>query len=284
MDKPERLVSTPAAALNRTIRMDSYRFAPGSTPLLVSMPHVGTHIPDDLARRMTDGARGVPDTDWHVDRLYDFLGGLGAAIIQATHSRYVIDLNRPPDSAPLYPGAANTGLCPTEQFDGQPLYKAGETPDDAEATERLQRYWRPYHDRLSAELQALHARHGIALLFEAHTIRSRVPRLFEGRLPDINLGTADGKSCASDLAALLIETAGEAEAYSSVLNGRFKGGYITRQYGRPAAGVHAVQLELAQLTYMDEDPPYGFREDLAVAIRPALKAIVEAMIAWRSRR
>jgi len=284
MDKAGRLVSTSAAAFNHTARMDIYRFAPGRTPLLVSMPHVGTHIPDALAQRLTDAARAVPDTDWHVDRLYDFLGGLGAAVIQATHSRYVIDLNRPPDSAPLYPGAANTGLCPTEQFDGQPLYKSAETPGDAEVQDRLQRYWRPYHDRLAAELQALRARHGIALLFEAHTIRSRVRRLFDGRLPDINLGTADGKSCASDLAALLIETAGEAEAYSSVLNGRFKGGYITRHYGRPAEGVHALQLELTQRTYMDEDAPYGFREDLAVAIRPVLNAIVQAMIVWGSRR
>jgi N-formylglutamate deformylase len=263
--------------------MDIYRFASGTTPLLVSMPHVGTHIPDALARRMTDSAQGVPDTDWHVDRLYDVLGGLGAAVLQATHSRYVIDLNRPPDSAPLYPGAANTGLCPTEQFDGQPVYQSGGVPDDAEVQERLQRHWRPYHDRLAVELQALRERHGIALLFEAHTIRSRVPRLFEGRLPDINLGTNDGKSCASDLAALLIETAGEAEAYSSVLNGRFKGGYTTRHYGRPADGVHAVQLELAQLTYMDEDPPYGFREALAAEIRPVLRAIVQAMIGWGRR-
>ena len=263
--------------------MDVYRFAPGRTPLLVSMPHVGTHIPDALGRRMTDIARGVPDTDWHVDRLYDFLGDLGAATIQATHSRYVVDLNRPPDSAPLYPGAANTGLCPTEQFDGQSIYRPNEMPGDAEVQARLQRYWRPYHDRLAVELQALKARHGIALLFEAHTIRSRVPRLFDGRLPDINLGTADGKSCASDLAALLIETAGEEETYSSVLNGRFKGGYITRHYGRPADGVHAVQLELAQLTYMDEDPPYGFRAEVAIAIRPVLRAIVQAMIDWGSR-
>jgi N-formylglutamate amidohydrolase len=161
---------------------------------------------------------------------------------------------------------------------------SGEAPAADEIQDRLQRYWRPYHERLASELQALRARHGIALLFEAHTIRSRVPRLFDGRLPDINLGTADGKSCASDLAALLIETAGEAEAYSRVLNGRFKGGYITRRYGRPADGVHAVQLELVQLTYMDEDPPYGFREDLAVAIRPVLNAIVQAMIGWGARR
>lgn len=264
--------------------MDLYRFAAGAAPLFVSMPHVGTHIPDALARRMTDGARDVPDTDWHVDRLYDFLEALGASVIKATHSRYVIDLNRPPDSTPLYPGAANTGLCPTEQFDGRPIYHAGEAPGDAEIGERRARFWQPYHDRLAAEVAALRARHGIALLFEAHTIRSQVPRLFEGRLPDINLGTNDGRSCASDLAALLIETAGDAEGYSSILNGRFKGGYITRNYGRPGEGMHAVQLELTQLTYMDEDPPFGFRADLAEGVRPTLRAILQAMIAWSARR
>jgi len=264
--------------------MDIYAYTPGTTPLLISMPHCGIWLPPELRPRLTEQALALPDTDWHVDRLYDFLADLGAAVIQATHSRYVIDLNRPPDSAPLYPGAANTGLCPTEQFDGRPIYRPNETPGDAEVQDRLQRYWRPYHDRLAAEVQALKARHGIALLFEAHTIRSRVPRLFDGRLPDINLGTADGKACASDLAALLIETAGEAETYSSVLNGRFKGGYITRRYGRPADGVHAVQLELAQITYMDEDPPYGFRGELAEAVRPTLRAILRAMLSWGAGR
>ncbi len=264
--------------------MDVYRFAAGSTPLLVSMPHVGTHIPERLAVRMTDSARAVPDTDWHVDRLYDFLGDLGASVIQATHSRYVIDLNRPPDSAPLYPGAANTGLCPIEQFDGAPIYRPGQAPADAEAQERLTLFWRPYHERLAAELQALKQRHGIALLYEAHTIRSRVPRLFDGRLPDINLGTADGAAAAPELAALLIETAGEAEGCSSVLNGRFKGGYITRRYGRPAEATHAVQLELSQIAYMDEDAPYRFRDDLAAAVRPTLRAVLEAMLDWASAR
>jgi N-formylglutamate deformylase len=232
---------------------------------------------------MNDGARTVPDTDWHVERLYDFLGELGASVIQATHSRYVVDLNRPPDSAPLYPGAANTGLCPTEQFDGAPVYRPGQAPEAAEVQERLKLFWRPYHDRLSAELQALRARHGVALLYEAHTIRSRVPRLFGGRLPDINLGTADGASAPADLAALLLATAAASDRYSSVLNGRFKGGYITRHYGRPAEGIHAVQLELTQLTYMDEDPPFGFRDDLAAAVRPVLRAIVQAMIGWARR-
>jgi N-formylglutamate deformylase len=263
--------------------MDAFRFASGSIPLLVSMPHVGTHIPDRFALRMTDSARAVPDTDWHVDRLYDFLGEIGAAVIKATHSRFVIDLNRPPDSAPLYPGAANTGLCPTEQFDGTPIYRPGQEPTDPEVRERRELFWRPYHNHLHAELQALKARHGIALLYEAHTIRSRVPRLFDGRLPDINLGTADGNSCASDLAALLIETAADAEGYSSVLNGRFKGGYITRHYGRPAQRIHAVQLELAQVNYMEEDPPYTFREELAERVRPTLRAIVQAMVDWGAR-
>jgi N-formylglutamate deformylase len=264
--------------------MDIYRFTAGTTPLLVSMPHVGTYIPERLAVRMSDSARAVPDTDWHVDRLYDFLGEIGAAVIQATHSRYVIDLNRPPDSAPLYPGAANTGLCPTEQFDGAPIYRPGQAPGEAEVQERLKRFWRPYHERLAAELRALKARHGVALLYEAHTIRSRVPRLFDGRLPDINLGTADGASAAADLAASLAETAGVSGRYSTVLNGRFKGGYTTRHYGRPAQGVHAVQLELSQLTYMDEDPPFRFRDDLAAQVRPTLRAVLQAMIDWGRRR
>ncbi|MGH6927538.1 MAG: N-formylglutamate deformylase [Dongiaceae bacterium] len=263
--------------------MDIFRFTAGTTPLLVSMPHVGTHIPERLAVRMTDSARAVPDTDWHVDRLYDFLSDLGASVIQATHSRYVIDLNRPPDSAPLYPGAANTGLCPAEQFDGAPIYRPGETPGETEVQKRLALFWRPYHDRLTAELQALKARHGIALLYEAHTIRSRVPRLFDGRLPDINLGTADGASAAPNLAARMIQAAAAAKQYSSVLNGRFKGGYITRSYGRPADGVHAVQLELSQITYMDEDPPFRFRDDLATAVRPTLRGVLQAMLAWGGR-
>jgi N-formylglutamate deformylase len=264
--------------------MEIYRFTAGATPLLVSMPHAGTHVPERLAVRMNDGARAVPDTDWHVDRLYDFLGELGACVIQATHSRYVIDLNRPPDSAPLYPDAANTGLCPTEQFDGAPIYRPGQAPGGAEVQERLKLFWRPYHERLAAELRTLKAQHGIALLYEAHTIRSRLPRLFEGRLPDINLGTADGAAAAADLAALLHETARRSDRYSSALNGRFKGGYITRHYGRPAEGVHAVQLELSQRTYMDENPPFRFRDDLAAAVRTTLRAVLQAMIDWSRRR
>ncbi len=264
--------------------MEIYHFAPGRTPLLVSMPHVGTHVPPALAARMTEAARGVPDTDWHVDRLYDFLAGMGAGVLRATHSRYVVDLNRPPDGGALYPGASNTELCPLALFDNRPIYRPDAAPDAAEVAGRIATYWRPYHRRLADELASLKARHGFALLFDAHSIRSRVPRFFDGRLPDLNLGTAGGASAAPEVAARLVEVAGEAEGYTSVLNGRFKGGYITRHYGRPGEGVHAVQLELSQITYMDEDPPFAFRDDLAAGIRPVLRRMVEGLLDWAAER
>jgi N-formylglutamate deformylase len=260
-----------------------YAFTPGDSPLLVSMPHVGTRIPDEVARDMTEAAHGVPDTDWHVDRLYDFLPALGASILRATHSRFVIDLNRPPGGKPLYPGASNTELCPTTLFDDGPIYRVGAAPGPAEIAERLDRYWRPYHERLAQTLEALRRRHGYALLFDAHSIRSEVPRFFAGRLPDINLGTGGGASASPLLAARLLETAQAAHDYTSILDGRFTGGYITRHYGRPGEGVHAVQLELAQRTYMEERPPFAFREERAAGIRPVLRRIVEAMLDWAER-
>ncbi len=264
--------------------MEPYRFTPGTVPLLVSMPHVGTAIPDTIAPRMTAAARSVPDTDWHVDRLYDFLEELGAARICATHSRFVIDLNRSPDGTPLYPGASNTELCPTSLFDDTPVYEEGQAPSTTEIAGRIEEYWRPYHQRLETELSALQDKHGIAILFDAHSIRSHVPRFFEGRLPDINLGTGGGSSAAPDMAAAAIEAAAEADGYTSVLNGRFKGGYITRHYGRPDKNVHAIQLELSQITYMEEEPPFSFREDRANAVRPTLRRIVGALLDWASER
>ncbi len=260
--------------------MEPYRFTPGATPLLVSMPHVGTHLPAEIAAGMTEAARALPDTDWHVDTLYDFLAALGASVLTATQSRYVIDLNRPPDDAPLYPGASNTGLCPTTTFADEPIYLEGAAPDEAEIEHRRALIWRPYHDRLAAELAAIKARHGVALLWEAHSIRSRVPRFFEGRLPDLNLGTAGGASAAPDLLARLTAVTKTAAGYSHAVNGRFTGGYNTRTFGDPEARVHAVQLELSQITYMDEDPPYSFREDLAAGVRPVLRRLLETALAW----
>ena len=232
--------------------MDVFALHRGTAPLLVSLPHDGTALPEDLAQRMTAQARGVPDTDWFVGRVYDFARQLGASLLVPVHSRYVVDLNRPPDDLSLYPGQKTTGLCPVQRFTGEPVYLPGQEPSAGEVADRVERYWKPYHDALGAELARLHGLHGRVVLWEGHSIRSVVPFLFEGRLPDFNLGTAAGTSCAPALQARLEALLAAQSDYSWVCNGRFKGGYITRHYGRPSEGVDAVQLELAQATYMDE--------------------------------
>ncbi len=259
---------------------EAFIFKAGAGPLLVSMPHIGTHLPEAIAARMTGLGKTVPDTDWHLDRLYDFLGDLDASVLAATQSRYVIDLNRAPDDKPLYPGASNTGLCPTTSFDEESIYLDGRAPDATEIDARKDRIFRPYHRRLASALAAIEERHGYALLWDAHSIRSRVPRFFEGRLPDLNLGSAGGVSADPGLVARLAAVAEAAAGYSHALDGRFKGGYITRSFGNPAGRVHVVQLELSQITYMDEAPPFGFRDDLAAGVRPVLRRLLETMLAW----
>lgn len=233
--------------------MDTYTLHRGSAPLLISLPHDGTAVPDDIAARLTDSARRVPDTDWHVSRLYDFARDLGASMIVPKYSRYVIDLNRPPDDVSLYPGQNTTGLCPHVQFSGEPVYRDGQDPDEAEVAERVERYWRPYHRALAGELQRIHAQHGRAGLWEGHSIKGVLPFLFEGRLPDFNLGTAGGTSCSAALQARLESVLASQDRHDFVVNGRFKGGYITRRYGDPAQNIQAVQLEISQRIYMDED-------------------------------
>jgi N-formylglutamate deformylase len=217
-------------------------------------------------------------------RLYDFAGELGASILRPFYSRYVIDLNRPPDGKPLYPGASNTELCPTRCFDESPIYQRSDEPGSAEIAARKRRYWQPYHNHIASTLAALKARHGIALLFDAHSILSQVPRFFEGKLPDLNLGTAGGKSCKPSLETALRAVLEGASGYTHVVNGRFTGGYITRSYGDPENGVHAVQLEQAQCSYMNESPPYEYREDLAEGVRPTLRALLETMLEWSTNR
>ena len=236
------------------------------------MPHTGTFVPEWLAPRLSPAARPLPDTDWHLERLYDFLDALGASVLVATHSRYVVDLNRPPDNANLYPGQDTTGVVPLDSFHREPLYLPGFPPSEEEAAERIRMYWRPYHDRLTRALADIKAKHGYALLWDAHSILSVLPRFFQGKLPDLNLGTADGKSCAPDIGEALRKSV---EGYSAVLNGRFKGGYITRRYGDPASGVHAVQLELSEATYMDEKAPYKFRDNQAKRLRRQLRTLLE---------
>ena len=253
-------------------------FHAGTQPLLISMPHAGTFLPPDIAARLTPQAREVHDTDWHLDRLYDFAVGLGASILRATHSRYVVDLNRPPDNTNLYPGQNTTGLCPTDAFDGTPLYPSGETPDDAEIAARREAVWHPYHAQLAGELERIRSLHGVAVLWDAHSIRSVVPRFFDGRLPDFNLGTADGASCDLALAEAVLAIATAAPGYTAVLNGRFKGGHITRQYGQPSAGVHAIQLEMTQCTYMQEQMPFHYLPEAAAQVQPHLQAMLQAVL------
>ena len=264
--------------------MDVYELSRGNAPIMMSIPHVGTHMPAEMAADMTDTARRLGDTDWHLDRLYDFAAELGISVLQATHSRYVIDLNRDPENRPLYPGASNTELVPTSTFAEEPLYETGRKPDEAAIAARRETYWRPYHEALAAELSALKAAHGIAVLFDCHSICSRVPRFFEGQLPDFNLGTGDGVTCADGLQDRLAEALGREPRYSLAVNGRFKGGYITRHYGRPDVGIHAFQLELSWATYMDEDHPFAYRKDLAVGVQPRLRAMLEAALAWAAEQ
>lgn len=248
----------------------------GTAPLLVSLPHDGTALPPDIAARMTEAARGVPDTDWFVSRLYDFARELGASVLVPKYSRYVVDLNRPPDDTSLYPGQNTTGLCPTLRFSGEPVYLPGEEPSAGEIASRVERYWRPYHDALRTELERLHAEHGRVLLWEGHSIRgSDLPFLFEGRLPDFNLGTAAGASCLPATQARIEAALAAQSRYDWVANGRFKGGHITRHYAEPARGIEAVQLETSQRIYMDEASA-RWNEALAQPARATIRTLVEA--------
>jgi N-formylglutamate deformylase len=257
-----------------------FRFKAGSVPLLVSMPHVGTDIPDDVAARLMPCAAARADTDWHLAQLYGFVEEMGASMLSARWSRYLIDLNRPPENTNLYPGQDTTGLCPVDTFGRERLYRDGMEPDEAEVRQRLERYWRPYHDQLRAELDRLLALHGRVVLWDAHSIASRVPRFFDGRLPDLNFGTADGKSCSLGLEGTMIKLAQAQDHYSFIFNGRFKGGYITRHYGNPAGGVHAIQLEMCQCVYMDEAAPFDYRPDLASQVQPLLRELLGAAVEW----
>jgi N-formylglutamate deformylase len=256
---------------------DTYTLHHGSSPLLISLPHNGTELPADLAERLVPSAKLVPDTDWHVEKLYDFVHALGASVIVPKYSRYVIDLNRPRDDASLYPGQNTTSLCPVTAFSGEPIYLAGQEPDQNEITARIEQYWRPYHTALTEEIERIGEAHGRVVLWEGHSIRSVVPFLFEGRLPDLNIGTADGDSCSAGLQRRLVNVLDEQREYSYVLNGRFKGGYITRHFGKPSRGVDAIQLELAQLNYMNEDT-FEYDETRAAKLQAVIKKLLEAAL------
>ena len=250
----------------------------GTAPLLVSLPHDGTALPGAIAARMTPRARLVPDTDWHVSRLYAFARELGASILVPRFSRYVIDLNRGEDDVSLYPGQNTTGLVPLVGFDGVPLYLPGQEPDEGEVRARVATYWRPYHTALRDELTRLRDLHGRVVLWEGHSIRgSDLPFLFDGRLPDLNLGTAAGASCSPALQARLEQLLAAQSKYDWVANGRFKGGHITRHYGEPGNGIEAVQLEISQRCYMDEGS-FAYDDAKAAQLQALLRTLLVAGI------
>jgi N-formylglutamate amidohydrolase len=255
----------------------------GDSPLLVNVPHAGRHVPDAIALRLHRRARALPDTDWHVDELYRFAPSTGATSITATHSRYVVDLNRDPSGAALYPGADNTELCPMRTFDNEPIYRDGEAPAQREIAARRATFFDPYHALLAAEIERVRDRHGYAVLVDGHSIAAEVPRFFAGRLPDLNLGTSDGTSCDPAMQALAADIVANASGFTHVVNGRFKGGYITRRFGAPDANVHALQLEIAQACYMDEAHPAAFDASRAAALTRVLERLVIALSEWRPR-
>ncbi len=257
--------------------MEIFTLHQGTAPLLVSVPHDGTFVPDEIAQRLTPAARRVPDTDWHIARLYAFARELGASMIVPTHSRYVVDLNRSEDDVSLYPGQNTTGLCPVVRFSGEPVYLQGREPTPEEIAERVERYWRPYHQALRMELDRLWAVHGRAVLWEGHSIRGELPFLFQGRLPDMNLGTAGGTSCSPALQQRLEAVLAGQEEFDSVVNGRFKGGHITRHYGDPASGIEAVQMETSQRAYMDE-ASFAYNEAKAARAQALIRRLLETTL------
>lgn len=254
-------------------------FHQGHLPLLISMPHAGLKLTPAVRDGLVEPARSLPDTDWHIPRLYDFARELGASLVAAEYSRFVIDLNRPDDDKPLYAGAT-TGLYPATLFTGEPLFKEGRVPCAEERKTYLENIWRPYHQAIQDELTRLRAEFGYALLWDAHSIRSLIPHLFDGKLPDFNLGTFNGASCDPGLAERLRAVCAAAPAYTHVLNGRFKGGHITRHYGEPGQNIHAVQLELAQSTYMQEREPFAYQEQLAQSTQQVLCKLLETTLSW----
>ncbi|WP_213992216.1 N-formylglutamate deformylase [Sodalis sp. dw_96] len=257
---------------------DAFSYEPGTIPLLVSIPHAGTKLTPAVEAGLSEAARPLSDTDWHIPRLYDFAREMGAHILVGNYSRMVIDLNRPPDDKPLY-ATATTGLYPDTLFNGTPTFVEGKAPSPQERKRYLDEIWHPYHRKIQDCLSEIKARHDYALLFDAHSIASVIPRLFDGILPDLNLGTNQGESCASSLGEKLSAFC-QGQPFSYIINGRFKGGYITRAYGQPHARQHAVQLELAQCNYMREEIPFDYLPERAESLQPVLKALLTMMVEW----
>lgn len=256
----------------------SFQFQPGTVPLLISIPHNGSRIPEPIAQTMTPDGQSSRDTDWFLDRLYDLPELSDASMLVAEYSRYVVDLNRPSTDESLYPGQTTTGLIPKTCFDGAPIY-SGDLPDATEVENRVETYWRPYHQQLETEMKRLSDQFGFAFLLEAHSIASRVPRLFDNQLPDFNIGTNHGSTCDTEVQHAIVQAIAKHSFFSHVVNGRFVGGYITRHFGQPDRGWHALQIELSQATYMDETA-LGWDQEKASKVQPVFQSIILAIKQW----
>jgi N-formylglutamate deformylase len=254
----------------------------GTSPVILAFPHTGTHVPATIWERLNDNGRILADTDWHIERLYDGLLP-NVTTVRATFHRYVIDANRDPAGVSLYPGQNTTGLVPETDFDGTPIWKDDAAPTAADIAYRLAHFHAPYHAALAAEIERVKAIHGVAILYDCHSIRSLIPFLFDGRLPDFNVGTDMGRTCAREIETATYEVCAKAEGYTSILNGRFKGGWTTRHYGRPETGVHAIQMELAQISHLaTEVPPFALDGERAARLRVHLKDILNRLEALAS--
>ncbi len=248
----------------------------GRSPIVLGLPHTGTHVPEDVARDLNDNGRALADTDWHIDRLYDGLLP-DATTVRATFHRYVIDANRDPSGTSLYPGQNTTTLVPLTDFDGAGIWDT--PPGEAAITRRRDLFHAPYHAALQAELDRVKALHGVAILYDCHSIRSEIPYLFDGTLPDFNIGTNQGTTCAPEMEAIVADVCRAAKGYSTVVNARFKGGWTTRHYGQPNAGIHAIQMELAQATYLTaETPPWIYGDIKAKQLRRYLAHVLSALV------
>jgi N-formylglutamate deformylase len=257
--------------------MRVFEIRQGKSPIVLGMPHTGTDVPTEIRDRLNDNGRTLSDTDWHIHRLYDGLLD-DATVVRATFHRYVIDANRDPEGGSLYPGQSTTGLVPETDFDGKPIWRDGQAPTPADIAARRETFHAPYHAALAAELARVKAIHGVAILYDCHSIRGNIPFLFDGRLPDFNIGTDNGRTCDPAVERAVADQAATAQGYTSILNGRFKGGWTTRHYGKPATGIHAIQMELAQATHLaTETLPFAYDDAKAATVRVTLGKILRAL-------
>jgi N-formylglutamate deformylase len=255
--------------------MDTYRYQPGETPVLMCISHVGTAVPAEAAAAMTDAALALPDTDWDIDRLFHFAPALGVGFLKASVSRHVVDLNRDPADADGLP------VCPFVTLGGTPVYRPGAEPGAGTIAERLDAYWQPFHERLDAALTTIRDRFGVAVLIDLHSIPSA---RIGADAWDVSLGTWDGATASPALADRMAAALEAAGSNLIEIDGPVRGGHVVRRYGRPQQGVHALTVVVNQDMYIEAEPERRYREDRATVLRPRLERMLGAAVEWAWER